>query len=249
MKPVLPVSRCSIEVSPGKKIRRHSRVCGSNQATTSLTAQADAARMAGPVQHSLLTTRKRENEELACVAGLEMKKMPALSGGSLTQTMRTRQFLLPVRDYVLASANSVRPVTVGCDAHHCLRRSILAGGEPGAPVRPPKCWRRNARPTPCSRDLWRPVGTVYASASRRGCWLHPFGLCANLRFCDESADSQAVPPIGAETRGNQLRNIALATSRWCRNITTGRSVSWDSGVCPSHPQTFPQARGVSGSGF
>jgi len=91
--------------------------------------------------------------------GLEVKKMPALSGGTLTQTMRTRQFLLPVREYVLASANSVRPVTLGCDASHGLRRSILAGGEPSAPARPPKCQgRRNARPTPCSRVLGRLSG-------------------------------------------------------------------------------------------
>jgi hypothetical protein len=81
------------------------------------------------------------------VAGLEMKKMPALSGGSLTQTMRTRQFLLPVREYVLASANSVRRVTVGCDANHDLRRSILVGGEPGAP-RPAAKLLRGETPVP-----------------------------------------------------------------------------------------------------
>jgi hypothetical protein len=72
--------------------------------------------------------------------GLEVKKTPALSGGTLTQTMRTRQFLLPVREYVLASANSVRRVTVSCDVNHCLRRSILAGGAPRVPARPPNCW-------------------------------------------------------------------------------------------------------------
>ena len=129
-------------------------------------------------------------------------------------------------------------------------------GDPSLPVEtrasPPgrqTAGRRNARSTPCSRALWRPVGTVYASASRRRCWLHPFGLCANLRFCDESADSQALPPIAAETRVNQLRNIALERPRWCRKIPTERSMPLDSGACPTHPQTFPQARGVSGSGF
>ncbi len=31
-----------------------------------------------------MTATKRENEELACTAGLEVKKTPALSGGTLT---------------------------------------------------------------------------------------------------------------------------------------------------------------------
>jgi len=145
--------------------------------------------------------------------GLEVKKMPALSGGTLTQTMRTRQFLLPVREYVLASANSVRPVTVGCDAGHHFATIRACRWRAGRPARSAKCWRRNVGPTPCLRALGRPVGTVYANASRWRCWLHPFGLCANLRFCDESTDSQAVPPIGTETRVNQLRNIALPGPR------------------------------------
>ena len=68
-----------------------------------------------------MTTRKREDEELACAAGLEVKKPPALSGGTLTQTMRTRQFLLPVRAYVLASTHAMRHVTVGCDANRYSR--------------------------------------------------------------------------------------------------------------------------------
>jgi hypothetical protein len=34
-----------------------------------------------------MTARKREDEELACTAGLEVKKTPALSGGPLTQSM------------------------------------------------------------------------------------------------------------------------------------------------------------------
>jgi hypothetical protein len=33
MKPVLPVSRCSIEGSPREKVRRHKRLCGPNQKT------------------------------------------------------------------------------------------------------------------------------------------------------------------------------------------------------------------------
>jgi hypothetical protein len=45
--------------------------------------------MARPVQKSLMTNTKRADEELACAAGLEVKKAPALSGSTLTQTMRT----------------------------------------------------------------------------------------------------------------------------------------------------------------
>jgi hypothetical protein len=164
--------------------------------------------------------------------------------------LRTRQFLLPVREYVLASANSVRRVTVSCDANHCLRRSILTGGQLGHP-RPVAKMPGGETPVPhrVHASFGGLSGRFTRGPAAGGCWLHPFGLCANLRFCDESADSQAVPPIGAETRVNQLRNIALGRPRYCRNITTGRSVSRDSGACPSHPQTFPQARGVSGSGF
>src|SRR5580692_7359855 len=78
--------------------------------------------------------------------------------------------------------------------------------------------------------------------------LQPFGLCANLTFCDESTDSQAVLPIDLCPRVNQLRNIALETPRRCRNLSTGWSVTPDSETYPSHPQTFPQGGGVSGSG-
>jgi hypothetical protein len=94
-----------------------------------------------------------------------------------------------------------------------------------------------------------PCRTVYASASRWGCGLQPFGLCANLRFCDEGTDSQAVAPNSVSARVNQLRNIDLGRSRWCRNMPTNRSVPLDYGARPSHPQTFPQGRGVSGLSF
>jgi hypothetical protein len=77
--------------------------------------------MARPVQKSLMTNTKRENEELACAAGLEVNKAPALSGDALTQTMRTASSsFLPIRAYVLASTNAMRHVTVACDAKPLL---------------------------------------------------------------------------------------------------------------------------------
>jgi len=42
--------------------------------------------MARPGQNSLTATRKCEDQQLARTAGLEVKKTPALSGGTLTQT-------------------------------------------------------------------------------------------------------------------------------------------------------------------
>jgi hypothetical protein len=70
--------------------------------------------MAGPIQ-SILDRDKCEDEELACTAGVEAKKTPTLPGGAPTRTMRTRQFLLPVREYGLANCSAMRGVTVGCD--------------------------------------------------------------------------------------------------------------------------------------
>ncbi len=104
-----------------------------------------------------------------------------------------------------------------------------------------------ARPDPCFSAPCRAGGMVYVSASRWGCGRQPFGLCANLRLCDESTDSQAVLPNAVQTRVNQLKNIALGRPRWRQNIPTGRSVWPDSGARACHPQTFPQDRGVSGS--
>jgi len=126
-------------------------------------------------------------------------------------------------------------VTVVCDAHHSSFQSV----------------RRAQIPvflyfagTGCGL-----IGIVYASASPWRCRLHPFGLCANLRLCDESTDSQAVAPHAVQKSVNQLRNIALGGPIQRRNIPTGRSVWLDSGSCPTHPQTFPQGTGVQGSGF
>jgi hypothetical protein len=53
--------------------------------------------MARPVQHPLVTTAAREKEELACTAGLNVKRASALPGDALAEDMRTRQFLLPIR--------------------------------------------------------------------------------------------------------------------------------------------------------
>jgi hypothetical protein len=78
--------------------------------------------------------------------------------------------------------------------------------------------------------------------------LQPFGLCANLIFCDESTDSQAVLRTRICPIVNQLRNIALETQQRCRNFSAGWPIELVSGSCPSHPQIFPQGRGVSGSG-
>ncbi len=127
---------------------------------------------------------------------------------------------LPMRGCTLPSANAVRPVTPVCDASHDSA---------------PKFFRRLR------------YGLPECQPSR--CRVHASGLCANLRFCDESTDSQAVLPICTHIRGNQLRNIALGRPKWLRNIPTSRSVSRDSAPRPSHPQSFPQGKGVSGSGF
>ncbi len=121
----------------------------------------------------------------------------------------------------MASISAVRAVTGGCDA---------------------------SRPLPPISPL-SSCGTVYKSASRWRCPRPPFGLCANLRLCDESTDSQAVPPIDGPIRVNQLRNIALERCRQRRNISTGRSVPLNAAPRPSHPQPFPQARAVSRSDF
>src|SRR5208282_4934315 len=55
--------------------------------------------------------------------------------------------------------------------------------------------------------LWR---QVYASANRCRCRLSPFGLCANLTYCNERAAQHAVPSIAVEIRVNQPENTRLA---------------------------------------
>jgi len=75
--------------------------------------------MARTVQKSLRTNTKREDEELACAAGLEVKKAPALRRNA-DSDYEDRQFLLPIRAYGLASTNAMRDVTVGCDAKPLL---------------------------------------------------------------------------------------------------------------------------------
>jgi len=59
-----------------------------------------------------------------------MKEAPALSGGALTWTLGTRQFLLPVRAYGLASACAMRCVTGACDLDHQLRKGRGLGQTP-----------------------------------------------------------------------------------------------------------------------
>jgi|SRR5208337_3255034 len=121
----------------------------------------------------------------------------------------------------------MRCVTDGCDASHRFRRPMPARGEPGASPR----WTGKTRPftilTRALTGLRQAPGTLYTKASRWKCGLQPFGLCANLIFCDESADSQAVPQIAVQTRVNQLRNIALRRSRRRCNILASRSAPLD----------------------
>jgi hypothetical protein len=84
------------------------------------------------------------------------------------------------------------------------------------------------------------------SQNRWRCGPEAFGLCANLRLCDESTDSQAVLPISVQTRVNQLRNIALGRAGPLLNTPTSRSVLSNSAPRPSHPQHFPQDRSIPG---
>lgn len=135
----------------------------------------------------------------------------------------------------MAHTSAMRYVTVACDANHYLLNECGLAQSPAVPH--------------LGGPLAGPVETVYAGASRWRCGLQPPGLCANLRLCDESTDSQAVALHAVHTRVNQLRNIALGTCRRRRNIPTGRSVSLDSGVRPALPQTFPQGSGVRRSDF
>ena len=101
--------------------------------------------------------------------------------------------------YVLAISDAVKHVTGDCDATRYFQpihfKARLDG--PDTP------------PSPVISPLWQPLGTVCARFGPWRCGLRPFGLCANLRFCDESADSEAVAPMAAEKRVNQLRNMAL----------------------------------------
>jgi hypothetical protein len=75
-----------------------------------------------------------------------------------------------------------------------------------------------------------------------GCALPPFGVCANLTFCDESTDSQEFPPFGWASLVNQLRNIGLGTSNERQNIVNSAAWLFNRDMCPYHPQSFPQVK-------
>ncbi len=137
------------------------------------------------------------------------------SPGSLTQTYEDLPILLSGRAYVWGSTHAVRRVTAGCDASNCF---------------PNECGLVEAPVFPHPAGVG---GTGYGNASRWRCGLQPFGLCANLRFCDESADSQAVPSIGVQTSVNQLRNMAL-----------GRALT-----VPRYPDQPVSGAGFGGSSF
>ncbi len=79
--------------------------------------------MAGPLQKLFADHYKKKGSRgTRAYAGIEVKDTPALSGGALTWTLRTRQFLLPVKAYGLASACAMRCVTGTCDVSHQRRK-------------------------------------------------------------------------------------------------------------------------------
>ncbi len=151
--------------------------------------------------------------------------MPALSGGTLTWTIELdyedREIPLSERAYGLARVPAVRRVTAGGDTNGSPSR----GESPG---------------NGCSSRIGSGVREGCPSRNRWRCGSEAFGLCANLRFGDESVDSQAVLPILLQARVNQLKNIALGRTGWLLNSPTSRSVLSNSALRPSHPQHFPQ---------
>jgi hypothetical protein len=55
-----------------------------------------------------------------------------------------------------------------------------------------------------------------------------FRFMCKSQIYDESADSQAVPPVTRQTRVNQLRNIALGRLGQHSNLPTNQSVPLNS---------------------
>jgi hypothetical protein len=96
----------------------------------------------------------------------------------------------------------------------------IASGDPCslAESRAPRPDRPSTVFTRPLAGLWQIPATGLPQDQPLVCGLQALGLCANLRFCDESADSQAVPQIAVQTRVNQLRNKALGRLRRRCNI-------------------------------